>query len=183
MLNYDMEEGDKGYFIMLGSQPTKSAIEGYVQEFSKLAKANPNTNYHVFAYAGKFEKEIECFYKELSTHLRAKEDWPSNLRFLPLSFQTPKQLVSLEMACDTITRSGGSTAMELLVLNGVKSAPKRARFVHVQKVEDRQKLSDSIPLWERGNFFFLKEKVGAAVIDPDSLIATIKQNVVEEEAI
>lgn len=174
VLDYQLKAGDKGYFIMLGSQPTKSAIEGYLQEFVKLAKANPKINYHVFAFAGKFDKDKECFYKELSKYLLEQKEWPKNLRFLPLSFQTPKQLVSLEMSCDTITRSGGSTAMELLVLDGVEDVPKRKRFVHAQQVEGRT-LTESIPLWERGNYFFLEKHVGATVIDPDSLAEAINK--------
>jgi hypothetical protein len=177
VLNYSMQPQDKGCFIMLGSQPTKIAIQGYIQEFLELARLNPNVNYHVFAFAGKFEESKDCFYKELCAYIKDQPEWPHNLSFLPLSFQTPKQLVSLEMRCDTITRSGGATIMELFVLKQVNEKnpelPQKNRYIHAQPVEERS-LEESIPLWERGNFFFLQNKMGkdkVKVIDPDSFKA------------
>lgn len=176
-LTYRMDKQDKGTFIMLGSQPTRSAIEGYVQEYLQLARENPQTVYHVFPFAGKYEKEKECFYKQLSESLQKEPNWPSNLHIVPLSFQTPKQLVSLAMGCDTVTRSGGATAMELLVMNEIykkfPNLPKRERYIHAQQVEGRD-LVRSIALWERGNFFTLEKKVGAKVIDPKSFRSVIK---------
>lgn len=175
-LDYGMKPEDKGTFIMLGSQPTKSAIEGYVQEYLALAKENPTTHYNLFAFAGKFEKDKDCFYKELAAYIKEQPHWPPNLRVIPLSFQTPKQLVGLEMTCDSITRSGGATVMELLVLNEIykkyPEIPPRKRLIHAQPVEGRT-LEDSIPLWEKGNYLFLKKKAGATVVDPQHLRAAL----------
>lgn len=171
-LNYPLKPEDKGYFLMLGSQPTKSAVIDYVKKFSTLAKNNPNTDYHLFAFTGKFDKHNNCFYKELCEYINKQSHWPSNLRVVPLSFQSPKQLVSLELMLDTITRSGGGTSMELLVLNEVSKknpdiSPKK-RYIHAQQVEGRS-LKDSIPVWEKGNYLFLKKNLGAEVIHPPSL--------------
>lgn len=170
-LNYQMRPEDKGTFIMLGSQPTKSAVEEYVQEHVELARENPTTHYHLFAFTGKFQKESDCFFKQLTTYIKNQPNWPSNLRVVPLSYQTSKQLVSLEMGCDTITRSGGGTTMELLVLNEVykkfPALPVRQRWVHAQQIKGRS-LENSIPLWEKGNYLSIKKKMNAKVIDPKS---------------
>lgn len=180
LLNYQMKPEDKGMFIMLGSQPTKSAIESYVQEYLELARANPNTHHHLFTFTGKFEKEGDCFYKQLISYIKNQPNWPSNLSVVPLSYQTSKQLVSLEMACDTITRSGGGTTMELLVLNEVNkkfpALPTRQRWVHAQQIKGRS-LEESIPLWEKGNYLFIKKKMNAKVIDPKSFKNAILQAV------
>lgn len=168
ILNYHLNPDDQGYFMMLGSQPTADAVRGYVERFLTLSHNNPNTNYHLFAFSGKFEKGKSCFYKTLCSYIKEKKiNWPANLRVIPLSFQDPAQLVKLELQCHTITRSGGSTVMELLVLDEVRKALKlkqKERFVHAQLVEGRD-LIESIPLWERGNFEFLKKQMGATIIN------------------
>lgn len=168
-LNYQMEVEDQATFLMLGSQPTKSATKEYVNAFLTLALENPEKKYHLFAFTGKFNGKEECFYKELASSIKNHREWPKNLCVVPLSYQNPKQLVSLEMECDTITRSGGATAMELDVLNEVtkklQELPHRKRSIHAQQMEGRS-LEDSIPLWEKGNYLYLKKKIGAQVIDP-----------------
>lgn len=98
-------------------------------------------------------------------------NWPLNLRVIPLSYQTSKQLVSLEMACDTIIRSGGGTTMELLVLNEIykkfPTLPVRQRWIHAQQIKGRS-LEESIPLWEKGNYLFIKNRMSVKVVDPKS---------------
>ena len=172
--HYDMEVKDENFFLMLGSQPTPSAIKDYVNRFIDQARANPENKYNMFVFAGKFEgKDKPCFYKELCHYVEEKAvtNWPQNLRVLPLSFQDPSQLVGLELQCHTITRSGGGTAMELLVLESIRKKlnlePKK-RLIHAQKVKNRN-LINSIPLWEKGNFYFLKDQLKAAVISPNTL--------------
>lgn len=173
-LDYAMGKDDQAVFLMLGSKPTRSAIKAYVDQFYNLALENPSTPYHLFAFAGRFEADQNCFYKTLCQHIQSKPDWPANLRVVPLSFQDPEQLVTLELQCHTITRSGGATAMELLVLNEASKTiglPSKCRFVHAQRVPGRRELEESIPLWERGNFYFLEDQLGAEVIEPSALTA------------
>lgn len=173
---YQVDDKDKAFFLMLGSQPTKQAIKDYVDRFLLEAKQNPKENYKLFAFTGKFLPKANCFYKELCEYIQTKKNWPSNLRVVPLSFQSPEHLVNLELKCNTITRSGGGTVMELLVLNelveGKKSKVKpKLRFIHAQKVEGRG-LEESIPLWERGNYQHLRGAVGSKhckVVDPQEL--------------
>ena len=164
ILNYQAKATDKKMFIMLGSQPTKEAIKEYVEAYIKLADSNPTENFHLFAFTGQFSKE--CFYQELCEFIKAKDKWPTNLKVIPLSFQDPAQIVRLELLCDTITRSGGGTIMELLVVEeaskkmeeGKENFSPKKRFIHAQQVEKRS-LEESIPLWERGNFLSLKESL------------------------
>ncbi|CRX39094.1 hypothetical protein [Estrella lausannensis] len=173
---YQVDDKDNAYFLMLGSQPTKQAIVDYVDKFLLEAKQNPKESYKLFAFAGKFIPGKECFYKELCDYIKTQKNWPSNLRVIPLSFQNPEHLVNLELKCNTITRSGGGTVMELLVLHelveGKKSKLKpKMRFIHAQKVKGRD-LESSIPLWERGNYLHLRGAVGSKhckVVDPHEM--------------
>lgn len=188
LLNYEMNPGDQGYFLMLGSQPTRTAIEEYVDKFIDKARTDEKTHYHLFAFTGRFEPNKASFYKDLSEYIKTKDNWPSNLSVLPLSFQDPQQLVSLELQCHTITRSGGSTIMELLVLDEVRkklNLPPKKHLVHAQKVEGRS-LDNSIPLWEKGNFYFLRDyfkeenangeaKTKVKAVDPDTLFRKAKR--------
>lgn len=174
-LNYSMGKDDQGVFIMLGSQVTQSAVEAYVDKFLEVANSNSDKEYHVFVYTGRYDdKDPNCLYKQLCAYMQEKPRWPPNLHVVPLSFQDPAQLVSLDLECHTITRSGGATAMELLVLDEAQKAlqlsPKH-RFVHAQRVEGRAVLEDSIPLWEKGNYLVLQERLGAQVLEPSMLNA------------
>lgn len=175
---YEMQPDDEGYFLMLGSRPTRQAIKEYVERFVEIANKNPSKKYHLFAFAGKFESDpaMVCFYRELCEFTKDIAGFPTNLAFLPLSFQDPSQLVGLMLQCHTITRSGGSTAMELLVIEAVRkqlSLPERQRLIHAQFVENRSNLAERIPVWEKGNYFFLQEALGAAFVqatDPFHLL-------------
>lgn len=135
-ISYPIDESDEAYFLMLGSQPTNDSIIAYVDEFVKKAIDNPTQQYKLFAFAGKFSDE--CFYKTLCQHITQITPWPSNLLVTPLSFQDPKHLVSLELKCHTITRSGGGTIMELLILEEINKKAKnpRKRFIHAESVKE-----------------------------------------------
>lgn len=187
-LEFPVGEHDQSFFLMLGSQPTKQAIKDYVDEFIKKAKSNPKENYRLFAFTGKFAADKDCFYKELCAYIQTKQDWPKNLRVVPLSFQNPEHLVSLELNCHTITRSGGATVMELLVLHEMVEGQKtkikpKMRYIHAQKVEGRD-LEKSIPLWERGNYLHLKGAVGNShckVVDPTQIFPEKKKSPVKKK--
>ena len=55
-LSYEMGADDEKMFIMLGSQPTKSAIEEYINRYLEQARANQNKQTHLFIFSGKFEE-------------------------------------------------------------------------------------------------------------------------------
>ncbi len=164
IIDYKLQAEDEATFIMLGSQPEESAIKAYIQESIELAEKNPEIDYHLFVYTGKFEK-----YKDICSYIKEQPHWPPRLRVVPFSYQAPKEVVSLELMCDTKTRSGGATTMELLVLNEVykknPTLPGRKRMIHAKQMEGRS-LEDSIPLWEKGNYLFLKKHIQASVVEP-----------------
>lgn len=173
-LDYKMNPEDERLFLMLGSQPTEEAVKGYVDDFMERAQQDPTKNFHLFAYTGRFDAKEKCFYKVLCEYIQKQEKWPENLRVLPLSFQDPTQLVGLELHCDTDTRTGGGTVMELIVLSEIEEETKkrlveqgieftpRKRYIHAQPVEERAHLplEESIGVWEKGNFFFLEDHLG-----------------------
>lgn len=161
---------DENIFLMLGSLPPEEAVRQYVDRFIELANTSPEKSYRLFAFAGKFIKENNCFYKTLSTYIQSKTNWPQNLTIIPLSFQGPDELISLMLGCDTITSSGGSTSMELLVLNQAQVEEKKQRYIHVHKQPGRS-LEDSIILpWEKGNFLFLEDKINASLTTPEDFL-------------
>ena len=164
-INFQHNQDAHSYFLMLGSQPTKEAIKDYIDLFIMKARESPDQQFNLFAFTGKYVQGNECFYKELCNTIQQKADWPQNLRVVPLSFQNADHIVSLELNCHSITRSGGATIMELLVLNDAcqnekfADLPQRQRLIHAQKIEGRS-LVESIPLWERGNFLHLQQELG-----------------------
>ena len=109
-----------------------------------------------------------------------KDTLPENLKVVPLSYQNADQMVGLFARCHSITRSGGGTCMELMVMDEVAntimesdkskdSGYKRPmRFVHSQLVKGRD-AENSIPLWEKGNYYFMRDKFGAKVVTPKTL--------------
>lgn len=164
-IHYEIDPKDENVFIMLGSQPTQSAIYRYIKNYYQLAKKHPHQNYQIFIYTGLFEEEKNCFFKKLSNAILEKKTWPENLRVIPLTFQTPKQKVTLDLMCHTINRSSGVTCMELRILNELKNKYPdydKKRYIHAELSPDGKKL-DPNP-WEEGNRQWLKDTVGAKVI-------------------
>lgn len=162
-VEFTQKENDESFFLMLGSQPTKEAIKEYVDVFIEKASQDKDKNFQLFAFTGKFASGgADCFYKELCTYLKEQKPWPENLQVIPLSFQSPNSLVSLEINCHTITRSGGATIMELLVLEHAlkgekfKGIKRKQRLIHAEKIDKRSRVN-CIPLWERGNFLHLQK--------------------------
>lgn len=161
-VDHKIQHNDENYFLMLGSQPIKQDIKDYLNEFIEVARNHPTKNYNFFAYAGNFDVEIECFYKEFCEFIKGKKDWPSNLTVFPLSYQDSAQIANFELQCHTITSTGGATTMELLVIEELRKKlglPVKQRYIHTVAVEKRS-LIDSIPLWQKGNFLFLRECLG-----------------------
>lgn len=152
----------QSYFLMLGSQPTEKTIISYVDRFIELSRSHPNKKYKLFPFTGAFvqtkkDESNDCFYRKLCDYILEKENLPRNLQIIPLSYQEPSNLVQLMSNCHTITRSGGLTTMELLVLDGLST--KKMRYIDTSFIKDRE-LIKRIPLWERGNFNYLANVIG-----------------------
>lgn len=116
VVNYLLGEKDPAYFIMLGSQPTESAIQEYIKGYIKHAQTHPTQDLHLFLFTGKYKEKkgkankAACFYQTLVEQL-ASMKIPENLKIIPLSFQDADQMVGLFSRCHTITRSGGLPSM------------------------------------------------------------------------
>ncbi len=179
-VDYKLGENDEAHYIMLGSQPTKSALYEYLDQYVEMAHKNGNRPLHLLLFTGKFDKK-ESLYKEISEYLESKQSegsLPNNLKVVPLSFQDAEQMVGFFARCHSITRSGGATCMELMVMDEVVKAIKDSgknpdyvkpmRYVHSQLVDGRD-AETSIPLWERGNFHFMRDLFRAKVVTPYTL--------------
>ncbi len=190
-VDYTLGRNDEAHYIMLGSQPTKSAIFAYIDQYIHRAAENSGKPLHLFLFAGKFEKDKkakDCLYKEISEYLLRKKAsgvLPKNLKIVPLSFQDADQMVGFFARCHSITRSGGATCMELMVMEEVSKAIKESgqnpgyappkRYVHSQLVDGRN-AEESIPLWERGNFYFMRDLCGAKVVTPETLLGALQDS-------
>lgn len=184
-IDYKLGASDEAHCIMLGSQPTKNAILDYIKQYVQKAEAMGDKPLHLFLFTGKFEKDKKttCFYKELaSAILMAKQLdlLPSNLKIVPLSYQDADQIVSFFARCHSITRSGGATCMELMVMEDVTKVIassglgyiKPRRYVHSQIVKGRDAI-DSIPLWERGNYYYMKDYCRAKIVTPKNILKVL----------
>lgn len=167
-LEYPIHPDDEGFFLMLGSHPPYETIKEYIAQFIEVANSYPGNKYHLFLFAQDYNGEGETsLYKDLSYDILKQPSWPRNLRVVPLSFQDPAQVAGLELRCHTITYSGGATVMELLVLDQIRQQlhlPRKERFVHVKPMEGRT-LFEAIPLWEKGNYLVLQERLKAQLAD------------------
>ncbi len=170
VVQHPINPEDKNVFLMLGSQPTEQAVKDYVDRFMALAIASPKEKFRLFAFAGKYEEGKECFYKTLCSYIQSKKaHWPTNLEAIPLSFQDPDQLVSLMLECDLVSRSGGITTYELLVLDQANKDAKKRRFIHADRVEGRS-LENSMVQWEKGNYLFLHDTIQASLTNPQEFL-------------
>lgn len=191
-VDYELGAKDEAHYIMLGSQPTRSAIYDYIDQYVEMAKNNGGEPLHLFLFSGKYLQDKgaeDCLYKEISAYLKKNKDTlPENLKVVPLSYQNADQMVGLFARCHSVTRSGGGTCMELMVMDEVVNTimqsstnaefdyKKPMRFVHSQLVKGRD-AENSIPLWEKGNFYFMRDKFGAKVVTPK----TLKDKIGEKE--
>ena len=192
IFDYQMGEEDPASFIMLGSQPSDATISAYVKEYIKLANEKPSETHHLFLFSGKYsEDKGEIYQKVIKQIKQIKKDeggqFPTNLKVLPLSYQSPEQLINLYLRCSTITRSGGLTSMELLYVHELQNKINKKfpnhnpkRFIHAETTKSADE-TEGILNWERGNYDYLNQNIGANVLTPKSFINKFSKNEEYEE--
>lgn len=153
---------DSLFTILLGSQPAMDATLQYIRKIAELAKdSSKKKNYIIFVFCSYHnENKLSLFQRVYEEALR--EDLPSNVSILPLSFQKEDVIAPVFHRSNvTFTRSGGQTAMELL---GVM---KGQIFIHSEaKKTDRTSLLKGIYGWESGSAIYLEYKKGAKIVTP-----------------
>lgn len=154
---YKVQAKDKVGFIMLGSNPEKTAILNYIDGFIKAGnkrKFNENDPVHyLFVACGKSE-DNELLKKALKKVQDANLD--AHVKIVPFENQS---ITSIFARSDmSFTRSGGMTASEILALKS-RSGDNKKIYIHSPINETligsdknvKKYLLGHIPLWENGN--------------------------------
>jgi hypothetical protein len=152
--SYLIEKETKVTFLMLGSQPPHRGVLDWVDAIIARAQ-NTKEKHFFFVYCGPNEHKdlLKAVTKRLSKA-------PEGLTIIPLQTQAEENLALLMARCNrTITRSGGSTSMELLHLfqSGAIFDPlNRETVIH----------DDGVSHWEAGNAFYLMQTIQAKYRTP-----------------
>lgn len=187
-------EDDTVLLIMLGSQPTASAMQKY-QEQAKLLEAQAEKGqglYWVFLACGSpTTSDYKDLFNELvvdATQFNAQQkQLGRKMRIMPFTGQPAATI--LGRADISVTRSGGMTCGELLAL--ASRGDNRRVLLHVEippetpetPPEDKQGrlawegavLEGGMVPWEAGNARFLMRKLGAEVVTADILLETLSK--------
>lgn len=181
-----IQEQDEVILVMLGSQPTASAVKAYAKESLKLPI--PAQKRYVLLACGKPTVED---YAELYQEV-ASMGSESHTVLVPFTGQDAKEM--LGRADMTITRSGGLTAGELLALRSRASDRKRV-LLHVEPVDSgdatramanrlaeenpgkevlqqafRDGMLEGMVPWEAGNARYLVTAAGADLVTPETFV-------------
>ncbi len=148
-----LQKNEKVSLMMMGSVPQEEAILQYIEQFIVVSREKNYTNRKdlLFVLCG----SCTDFVERIITFLEQQKNYPSSLTIFALPYQKDTVIAPLLHRADlSISRSGGLTSMELLL------ASKGQIFIHK---EDKKR---PMPIWEWGNYTYLKEKKGASLITP-----------------
>lgn len=130
-----LKKEDKVGFLMLGSQPTYDSVltwlKTFVQARQRVEKADGRQYYFFLICGTPGTNKLNLLFETVLSELRAmKSDpsFPKDVHIVPCTNQDETVIAPLLARSDlTITRSGGSTSMELLQLfDRSQAIPKRA---------------------------------------------------------
>lgn len=163
----NIEPEDKVSTILLGSQPAEDATVKYVKHYIEMMKLTDKTERHLlFVFCNSHMEHKNSLLKRVHDFVGKVSDYPEHLNIIPMCFQNDSVIAPLYYRSDaTYTRSGGLTSMELLaVAQGQIWIHSEARHKKI----DSEELYKGMPIWERGNATYLKEKKGARFITPET---------------
>ncbi len=151
---YLIEKETQVTFLMLGSQPPHRGVLDWVDAIIARAQSTKEKHF-LFVYCGPNEhKEL------LKAVTKRMPKAPEGLTIVPLQTQAEENLALLMARCNrTITRSGGSTSMELLHLfqSGAIFDPlNRETLIH----------DEGVSHWEAGNAVYLMKTIQAQYRTP-----------------
>lgn len=162
-----IEPTDKVSTILLGSQPTEEATIKYVKSFIEMAnKAGDRGFRHLlFVFCNHEAVHRNSLLRRVHDAIQKFTDYPEYLNIIPMCFQGDEVIAPLYYRSDaTFTRSGGLTSMELMTV------AQGQIWIHseIKGTLEREKLGNGMPIWERGNAYYLREKKGAQFITPET---------------
>lgn len=176
-----IESNDKVATILLGSQPAEEATLNYVKSYIEMMRRAGNRERHLlFVFCNQHAEHKNTLLKRMHDLVQKTPDYPSNLNVIPMCFQDDEVIAPLYYRSDaTFTRSGGLTSMELM------SVAQGQIWIHSEVRHgtiDGEKLCKGMPIWERGNAIYLKEKKGARFITPDTFFEACESFFIPERA-
>jgi len=162
-----IEPDDKVSTILLGSQPTEEATIKYVKSFIEMARKAGNRGFRhlLFVFCNHEAEHRNSLLRRVHDAIQKFTDYPEYLNIIPMCFQGDEVIAPLYYRSDaTFTRSGGLTSMELM------SVAQGQIWIHseIKGAMEREKLCNGMPVWERGNAYYLREKKGAQFITPET---------------
>lgn len=148
--------------VMLGSRPNESATKEYVNHFINVLNQfkKPQKKDLLFVFCSSDKCANGYLLNKICKLVKEANPYPKTLTVIPLPYQDDHVIAPLFFRSDaTFTRSGGLTAMELL------SVCEGKIWIHAEK-DRRGKSTITMPHWEEGNAYYLKQKKGAEFITP-----------------
>lgn len=175
-LEFQIKPDDFVITIILGSQPCFKAMLKYVNlliEF--LQKESIQKNVKMFPYCSILRHGL---IKKMHSAIMTLDNYPKNLTVIPMSFQKEEVIANLYFRSDfTITRSAGQTAIELMKVSSAKFCIHTEHSKKISETTD-ENLLKGIPAWEAGIARYMKEKMNAILINPNSFIDVFKDSIV-----
>ncbi|MFA6118728.1 MAG: hypothetical protein WCT85_06215 [Parachlamydiales bacterium] len=174
-LEFTIKQSDFVSTILLGSQPSYDAVFAYIKNFIDFLKNNPATNkkFYFFCYCSAFKDGI---IQKVWNLISNDAKYPKNLTIIPMSFQQEDVIASLfYRSVFTITRSGGQTAVELMRTSKAKFCVHSEYKFSPKEPYNENKLLKGIPAWESASASYMKEKMNASLVNPDTFIEEYKK--------
>jgi len=175
-----IEPDDKVSTILLGSQPTEEATVKYVRNFIEMAKeaGNQKMRHLLFVFCNHEAEHRNSLLRRVHDVIQKTVDYPENLNIIPMCFQGDEVIAPLYYRSDaTFTRSGGLTSMELM------SVAQGQIWIHseIKGIDNQEELCNGMPIWERGNAYYLREKKGAEFITPETFSKSCRSYFLADE--
>lgn len=160
---------DKLAVVLLGSQPANKSTCNYVKYFTEIAKTiKNNENLYLFVFCHEYKEDENSLFHKIYDFIKDYSNFPSNMKIIPMSFQQEDTISSIFYRCDVaITRSGGSTAMELMSISHGEKWIHSEFKKKVPKDITYKKLLKGIPFWEAGSAEYVKNKSNGKIVTPE----------------
>lgn len=170
---FSIQPDDFVITILLGSQPSYLGTMGYVERIMELAKKTGKKIY-LFIFCAEYKKGKNTLFSNVCNKVISSKDFPESLSIIPFSYQKPEKIAPLLYRTNqSITRSGGGTAMELMaVMRG-------QIFIHTEalkKAPTRSELLKGIPGHESGAAEYLEKSAQAIIVNPELFYSYMMKN-------
>ncbi|MBI5274794.1 MAG: hypothetical protein HY860_07075 [Chlamydiales bacterium] len=155
---------DRVSILMLGSRPNEHATLEYIKHFINQLISTKQTHKKdlLFVFCSSDKSARGTLLQRVHHLVVNAHPYPTALTVIPMAFQDDKVIAPLFFRSDaTLTRSGGLTSMELLTVCEGKI------WIHSEH-DKLGRTKATMPHWEEGNAYYLKQKKGAEFITPEN---------------